>query len=68
MAELRLCKRALPEFQDFMNELRYGLEHEGEEWQYIMDNYFKPKCKIAGYCIEKNTCGMMPSKEIVLNS
>lgn len=63
MAEVRLCNRALREFRDFMNELRYGIEHEGEEWQYIMDNYYKPKCEIAGYCIEKNTCGMMPTKE-----
>jgi thymidylate synthase (FAD) len=68
MAEVRLCKRALKEYRDFMYELRYGLEHEGEEWQYIMDNYYKPKCEIAGYCIEKNTCGMMSSKKIVLNS
>lgn len=67
MAEMRLCKRALREFRDFMNELRYGLEHEGEEWQYIMDHYYKPKCQIAGYCIEKNTCGMMPMKKDVLN-
>ena len=66
MAELRLCKRALPEFQDFMNELRYGLEHEGDEWQYIMDNYYKPKCKIAGYCIEKNSCFLMPMKDEVI--
>jgi hypothetical protein len=22
--------------------------------------FFKPKCKVVGYCIEKNSCGMMP--------
>lgn len=68
MAELRLCNRALKEYRDFMQELGLELYKLDEEWQYILFNYYKPKCEIAGYCIEKNTCGMMPSKGEVLNS
>jgi thymidylate synthase (FAD) len=68
MAELRLCKRALQEFQDFMKELKLSLIHQDEEWFHIMFNYYKPKCKIVGYCTEKFSCGMMQMKEKVLNS
>jgi len=66
MAELRLCKRALPEFQDFMNDLSSELKYQGEEWQYILENYYKAKCKVIGYCTEKNSCMMMPMKKDVI--
>jgi len=67
MAELRLCKRALPEFQDFMNELFHILKRVDSEWDYIMFNYYKPKCEVIGYCIEKNSCGIIPMKEDIIS-
>jgi thymidylate synthase (FAD) len=66
MAELRLCKRALPEFQDFMIDLKIAIEACDEEWYYIIGHYYKPKCQIVGYCIEKNSCFLMPSKQEVI--
>jgi len=63
MSELRLCNRSLKEYQDFMIELRYALLHEGEEWQYIMDNYYRPKCEKYKICEEKYGCGMYSKYE-----
>ena len=63
MAELRLCKRALKEYRDFMTEVYQKLVVVDEEWNYIMEHYYKPKCEIVGYCSEKNSCGMVNKKE-----
>ena len=68
MAELRMCNRALKEYRDFMQELKQVLNKVDDEWDYIISNYYLPKCEVMGYCNEKNTCGMMPSKGEVLNS
>ena len=67
MAELRTCNRAYHEFRDFMNELELELHDLDEEWKYIMENYYKTKCDIIGYCTEKNSCGRMPKREDVIN-
>lgn len=55
MAEVRMCKRALQEFQDFMDELVYAIVNLDEEWK-IISNYMKPKCEVYGFCNEKNSC------------
>ena len=45
--------------QDIMKELRAY----SSEWAYLVDNYFKPKCEVSGYCTEKKSCGRKPYKE-----
>ena len=40
-----------------------ALGNYSEEWKYIVDHYFMPKCKLMGFCSEKKTCGMMPRKQ-----
>ena len=56
MSHQRLCKRAYWEygklFKEYMNELR----KIDDEWVYIVDNYFVPKCELLGYCPEKYSC------------
>jgi thymidylate synthase (FAD) len=66
MAELRLCSRALKEYRDFMQELKQVLNKVDDEWDYIISNYYLPKCEILGYCNEKNSCGLMSKKEEVI--
>jgi thymidylate synthase (FAD) len=55
MAELRLCNRAYWEFRNFMKELLNTLSKLNNEWAKIV-SYAKPKCKVYGYCNEKNSC------------
>jgi len=64
MAELRLCNRALKEYRDFMIEVYQKLVVVDEEWNYIMEHYYKAKCEILGFCNEKNSCGMTPNNII----
>lgn len=71
MSHQRKCTRAYWEFRKlfktYSNNLReYGEEYKGQfgnEWAYIIDNYFKPKCDLFGYCIEKFSCGRKPKRE-----
>lgn len=63
MSRQRMCTRAYWEyrklFRAYMNELR----KIDDEWAYIVDNYFMPKCEMLGYCPEKRSCGRKPKKE-----
>lgn len=57
----RLCKRALKEFQDFAKELKKQISELDEEWKWIADNLYVPKCvKQLGICFENRGCGMFP--------
>ena len=46
-------------FRDISNALR----NISEEWAYIVDHFFVPKCELTGYCPEKKSCGRRPKKE-----
>ena len=64
MFNLRSCNCAYYEFRLFMTNLKNVLKGIDEEWEFLCDNYFHPKCIANGYCDEKNrTCGLMPLKE-----
>lgn len=63
MSHQRECARAYWEFREFMKDLKEALSDYSEEWKYLVDNYFKPKCEIYGYCTEKFSCGRYPQKE-----
>ena len=64
MSHQRLCTRAYWEYRQLMQDLMKALREYSEEWAYLVDNYFVPKCEIAGYCTEKKCCGRKPYKEI----
>ena len=40
-----------------------GYEEYSEEWKYIVNNYFMPKCKYIGHCKEKHSCNSQSRKE-----
>ncbi len=64
MSHQRLCTRAYWEYRELMRDLMKALSEYSEEWKYLVDNYFMPKCELVGYCTEKKCCGRKPYKEI----
>lgn len=63
MSHQRECRRAYHEYRDLFANLRLSLSGYSEEWKYIVDHYFMPKCKYLGYCPEKNKCPGVHRKE-----
>lgn len=59
MSHQRMCARAYWEYRELFRDLRRELKDYSEEWSYIVDTYFEPKCSYLGYCPEKFTCGKM---------
>lgn len=60
----RLCTRALKEIRDFANELKKQLSAKNDEWKWIADSLFVPKCEVYKYlnpalvfCPEAQCCG-----------
>ena len=75
---LRLCTRALKEIRDFTNELKKVLASVDDEWKWLADSLFVPKCErykflnpALCFCNEKKGCGRHPyikSLAITLNN
>lgn len=63
MSRQRMCKRAYHEFRRLFNDLCDALCSYSEEWRYLVEHYFMPKCEYLGYCPEKYSCGRKPKKE-----
>ncbi len=63
MSHQRMCTRAYWEYRELMRDLCSALKDYSEEWAYLVDNYFMPKCEVAGFCTEKKSCGRKPKKE-----
>lgn len=59
MSHQRLCSRAYWEYRDMMKDVMNQLSNYSNEWKYLVDNYFKPKCEVQGYCTENKSCGKM---------
>lgn len=64
MAHQRMCTRAYWEFRALMNDMVKALGEYSEEWKYLTDHYFVPKCEVAGFCTEAKCCGRKPKKEM----
>lgn len=64
MSHQRMCKRAYHEYRKLFAELSDALRAYSEEWAYLVNHYFMPKCKLYGFCKEEDTCGMMPRREV----
>lgn len=62
MSRQRLCNRAFWEFRQLFRDICKALREYSDEWSWLVDTCFMPKCKVLGYCIEKKSCGMMPRK------
>ena len=60
MSHQRLCSRAYWEYRKLMNDILESLKSYSDEWVYLVDHYFKPKCDVSGYCVEKKSCGRKP--------
>ncbi len=63
MFHQRACSRAYWEYRQLMAEIKKQLSGYSEEWKWICDNLFVPKCEVTGFCSEKKTCGRKPAKE-----
>lgn len=64
MSHQRMCTRAYHEYRNVFGDVCAALREYSEEWAYLVDHYFMPKCKLYGFCKEKYTCGMMPRREV----
>jgi thymidylate synthase (FAD) len=64
MSHQRLCTRAYWEYRQLMQDIMKALGGYSDEWKYMVDNYFVPKCEISGFCTEKKCCGRKPYREI----
>ena len=63
MSHQRMCTRAYWEYRQLFNDICKALSEVSDEWNWIVDNLFMPKCEVLGYCPEKNSCGRKPKKE-----
>lgn len=62
MSRQRMCTRAYWEYRELFKELCTVLRGYSEEWKYLIDNYFMPKCEEVGYCTEDKSCGRKSKK------
>lgn len=63
MSHQRMCMRAYWEYRRLMFSIITQLYSYSPEWRIIVEEYFKPKCEVLGYCPEKNGCGRYKHKE-----
>lgn len=64
MFHVRACTCAYWEYRDLMNVIKKEVSGISEDWKFIADNYFVPKCVASGYCDETTRhCGLRPLKE-----
>lgn len=64
MSHQRMCKRAYHEYRKLFGDLCDALRAYSDEWKYLVDHYFMPKCKYMGFCNERYTCGRMPRRDV----
>ena len=63
MSKNRECTRAYWEFREMFNDIKNALREYSDEWKWIVDNLFMPKCEGLGYCPERKSCGRKKPKE-----
>lgn len=62
MSHQRMCTRAYWEYRQLFNDICKALREYSDEWGWIVDNLFVPKCELFGYCTEKKSCGRKDKK------
>lgn len=63
MSRQRMCTRAYWEYRELFSDICRALSEYSDQWNWIVDHLFKPKCEISGFCEEKKSCGRKPRKE-----
>lgn len=63
MSHQRMCSRAYHEYRKLFGDICTALYKVSDEWAWIVDNLFVPKCDYIGYCPEKKSCGRIHKKE-----
>ena len=56
MSHQRMCERAYHEYRDLFDDLCNALSDYSEEWAYVVEHYFMPKCQYMGKCTEGKPC------------
>lgn len=63
MSHQRMCNRAYHEYRKLFGDICAALYKVSDEWAWIVDNLFVPKCDYIGYCPEKKSCGNAKKRE-----
>lgn len=63
MSHQRLCNRAYHEYRQLFSNICDELYKISDEWGWVVNNLFVPKCDCLGYCPEKKSCGRSQGKE-----
>ena len=63
MSRQRECSRAYWEYREMFNDIKKALADISDEWKYLIDTQFMPKCEYLGYCPERYSCGRKSKKE-----
>lgn len=63
MSHQRMCGRAYWEYRQLFHDICDSLSKISDEWKWIVDNLFMPKCEQLGYCPEKKSCGRKSKRE-----
>ena len=61
MAQQRMCARAYWEYRELFRDICDALSKYSQEWSYVVDRYFIPKCDKLDYCPEEKSCGRHPT-------
>lgn len=64
MSHQRMCTRAYWEYRNLMKDMCVALGEYSEEWKYLTEHYFSPKCEVSGFCTETKCCGRKPKREV----
>lgn len=62
MSHQRMCTRAYWEYRELFRDISKALSEYSEEWKWVVNNLFVPKCEYLGYCPEKKSCGRKEQK------
>jgi thymidylate synthase (FAD) len=57
MSHQRMCTRAYVEYKALFSDLIDALIEYSNEWEYIVTDYFVPKCVYLNGCPEEHSCG-----------
>ena len=61
---VRKCTRAYHEYRlELFTAIENALREYSKQWEWIVDNLFKPKCEVFGYCDESKSCGRKPKRQ-----
>lgn len=59
---MRLCTRAYKEMRQIVSDIKTELSNYSDEWKWICENLFVPKCEVSGFCTEAKCCGHRQKK------